>query len=332
MRMKAAMITTSHLRTKLKVIFYAGIRRGWGSFVWICKIIIPISFFVAMLQWSGWLYQADFLLNPLMKLISLPSEAALPILSGMLINNYVVIAVITVVPFTTEQMTLIAIFTMIAHNLITEGIIQFKAGASLIKITLVRIIVAIITVLIVSQFLGDTTQSITVPADLIAHTPFFEALRVWATDMIGLLAKILAIIMTITITLESLIRLGWNKYLFKFSKPFMKIFGLSDRAAALWVTAVVFGLMYSGAVIFQKAKRQHLTKAELEYLHISIGLNHSIVEDPALFTALGLSAFWMWVPKIVMAAITVHIFRAVKYLKKSSVFRIKRSHGSYENT
>ena len=58
-----------------------------------------------------------------------------------------------------------------------------------------------------------------------------------------------------------------------------------------------------------------LRLAELEHLHISIGINHSMVEDPALLMVLGMNGFWLWVPKLVMAAITVQVFRGVEYLK-----------------
>jgi hypothetical protein len=47
----------------------------------------------------------------------------------------------------------------------------------------------------------------------------------------------------------------------------------------------------------------------LENLHISIGINHSLVEDPALFLSLGLAPFWLWVPRILAAMIVVHSHR-----------------------
>ena len=305
----------SNFRTQLKSGFLAGVKKGLSSFVWICKIAIPVSFLVALLQWTGWLHQLDFLLNPLMSLINLPAEAALPIITGMLVNIYAVIAIITVIPFTIEQMTLIAIFNLVAHSLIVEGVIQHKSGLNVIKATLIRIAVAVLAVLIVSQFLGDTSQSVIVPAELTVHTPFLEVLKVWAVDIIGLLLKIFGIIMFIMILLESLKSLGWIEYSLKFFKPLMRTFGLSDRTAMMWVAAIIFGLFYGGAVIVEEAKKGVLTKEELERLHISIGINHSMVEDPALFTVLGLNAFWMWVPRFIMAIIVVQTYRAVKYLK-----------------
>ncbi len=302
-------------RTQSKRLFLAGVKRGWSSFAWICKIIIPVSFLVTLLQWTGWLNQLDFLLNPLMDLINLPSEAALPIISGMLINIYAAIAVMTALPFTLEQMTLIAVFILICHNLIAEGIIQHKSGLNAIMATLVRITAAILTVLIVSPFLGDTSQSFAVPAGLTVHSPLLEVVKNWATDMVGLLLKILGIVMIITVMLEFSESLRWTERSLKLFRPLMRILRLSDRTAILWVTSAAFGLMYGGAVIIDEARKGVLTREELERLHISIGINHSMVEDPTIFAVLGLNVFWLMVPKLVMAIIAVQTYRAIKYLK-----------------
>ena len=308
---------TSGYLVKLKGAFISGIQKGWGSFLWICKVIIPVSFLVMLLQWSGWLYHAEVVLKPLMGWFGLPSEAALPIISGMTINIYAAIATMTVLPFSIGQMTLIAVFVLIAHNLIMEGLIQHRSGINAARVTLVRLAAAIVTVLIVSQFLGDTSEIISGVASLTTGAPILETMGQWALDTLILLAKIFGIIMAIMIALESLMWLGWTDRLFNISRPLMKIIGLSDRAAMLWVTAVVFGLMYGGAVIQERARKGDLTKAELEHLHISIGINHSMVEDPVLFMALGINGLWLWVPKLVMAAVAVHVFRLAEYLGRS---------------
>jgi len=302
-------------QSQLRSVFLAGIKRGWRSYVWICQIVIPVSFLVTLLQWTGWLNQLSCLFNPLMSLINLPSQAALPIISGMLVNIYVAIAVMTAMPFTIEQMTLIAVFNLICHNLITEGVIQHKSGINVIKITLIRITVAILAVLIVSQFLGDTSQGITVPTPLTAASPLLMVVKDWAINLIALLLKILGILMAVTIMLEFSESLGWTEYSVKFLRPLMRILGLSEQTSTLWVTSAAFGLMYGGAVTIDKARKGVLDKEELERLHISIGINHSMVEDPALFLALALNPFWMWVPKLVMAIIAVQIYRIVRYLK-----------------
>lgn len=275
--------------------------------------MIPISFLVTLLQWTHWLKHLDFLLEPLTSLINLPPEAGLPIIIGILISTYPVIAIITVIPFTIEQMTLIAIFTLISHSLIMEGIIQHKSGLNIIKATLIRLTAAIVAVLVVSQFLGDTGQSVGLPADLMVHTPFLEVIKVWAMDLIGLLAKILGIIMLVMIILESLKSLGWIKYLHRFLRPLMKVLGVSDRTATMCVAAIIFGLLYGGAIIVEETKKGTFTKEELERLHISIGINHAMVEDPALFAVLGLPALLMWGPRFIMAIIAVQTYHAITH-------------------
>ncbi|HAZ31786.1 MAG TPA: iron transporter, partial [Dehalococcoidia bacterium] len=270
----------SNFQRQLRSGFFAGVGKGWSSFLWISKIIIPVSFLVTLLRWAGWLEYLDVLLEPLMNLINLPPEAGLPIVTGMLLGTYSVIAIITVIPFTIEQMTLIAIFTLISHALIMEGIIQHKSGLNIIKASVIRLTAAIVAVLVVSQFLGDTSRSVAMPVDLAAHAPFTALLYVWGRDMAGLLAKVFGIIMLVMIILESLKSLGWIEYSLKFFRPLMRILGLSDRTAMMCVAAIVFGLMYGGAIIVEEAKKGSLTKEELERLHISIGINHAMIEDP----------------------------------------------------
>jgi hypothetical protein len=306
----------SEFRSQLKTGLRTGIKKGWSSFVWICKIIVPVSFLAALLQWSGWLGHLDFLLHPLMNVINLPAAAALPIIVAMTVSFYAGIAIMVVLPFTIEQIILIALFITIAHMLIVEGIVQHKSGLNIIKATLVRIGAAILSVFVVSQFFADTGQSISLPASLATQAPFIEVLKGWAIDTLRLCGRIFIIIMLVMMALYASESSGWIKYLVKFFRPLMKILGLSDRAVTMWVTGAGFGLLYGSAVIMEEAKKGNLTKEELEHLQVSIGVNHSIVEEPALFLALGVNPLWLLIPRFVIATITVHTLRGVQYLKK----------------
>lgn len=309
----------SDFRTRLRTGLLTGIKRGWSSFIWISKIIIPVSFVTALIQWTGWLSQLDFLLHPLMNLINLPAAAALPIIVAMTVSFYGAIAIMVVLPFTIEQITLIALFMTIAHMLIVEGIVQHKSGLNIIKATLVRIGAAILTVFVVSQFFTDTGQSIGLPDSIAVHAPFIEVLKSWAIDTLILCGRILVIIMLVMMLLYCSESLGWIKYLVKFFRPLMKILGLSDQAVTMWVTGAGFGLLYGSAVIIEEAKKGALTKEELEHLHISIGVNHSVVEETALLLALGINPFWLLIPRFITSAIAVHTLRALRYIKNKLV-------------
>ena len=304
-------------KAQLKTGFIAGLKSGWRSFVWMCEIVIPISFLVTLLQWSGWLDKIDFVLNPLMSFLHLPSQAALPIISGMLINIYAVIAVVTVLPFTAAQMTLIAIFTLICHNLIMEGIVQYRSGINVIKATLTRITAAVLTVFVVSQFFGDTSHSIVMSSALPTHTPLLDIMTTWARDTGILLLKVFGIIMFIMLLLEISRVLGWIDRVLIVFKPMMRVLGLSGRTAIMFVAGIIFGLLYGGAIIVAEGKKETLTREEVEYLHVSLGINHAMIEDPALFAVLGVNIFWLWIPRLIMAIIAVQVYRGIRYLRKA---------------
>ena len=305
----------SEFRAQLKTGLRTGSKKGWRNFVWICKIIVPVSFAVALLQWSGWLSQIDFILHPLMSAINLPAAAALPIIVAMTVSFYAGLAIVAVLPFTVEQIILIALFMTIAHMLIAEGIVQHKSGLNVIKATLVRIGAAALSVFVVSHFFTDTSQSISLPASLATQAPFAEVLKDWAIDTLGLCGRVFVIIMLVMMALYASESLGWIKYLVRSFRPLMKILGLSDRAATVWVTAAGFGLLYGSAVIMEEAKKGALTREELEHLQISIGVNHSVVEESLLFTAFGVNPLWLLITRFVTATIAVHSLRAVRYLR-----------------
>ncbi len=303
------------LRSQLRTGIIAGIKRGWRSFLWISRIVIPVSLLTTLLVWSGLLEHLSFLFSPMMNFINLPFQAAIPIISGMLTNLYVAIAAMTAMPFSVEQMTLIAVFTLICHNLITEGIIQHKSGINIVKITLIRIAAATLTVLAVSLFLGDTSEPVTAAAVPVAAEPLPTVMKEWAVDLLVLLARILGIITAVMVVLELSESLGWTERAVRFLRPLMRVLGLSEQTATLWVTSGGFGLMYGGAITIDKVRKGILSKDELERLHLSIGINHSMVEDPALFLVAGVNPFWLWVPKLITAIIAVHLYRAIRYLR-----------------
>jgi len=273
------------------------------------KILAPISFLTALLEYSGWINKIDFLLEPGMNLLNLPPIAALPLIAGMLTGIYGGIASMVVLSLTNNEMTLIAIFLLTSHNLIQEGIIQGKSGLNPVKATLFRLTASIVTVIIVSQFLAsEPAELVEKSAFVSTHPSFLIMLKSWFVATLYLSLKIFAIIMVLMILLETMKIFSMIQHIVKILSPLLKAMGLDNKVGILWLTATVFGIAYGGAVIVEEAKEEHLTKKELERLHLSIGINHSMIEDPALFLSLGLSAFWLWIPRFITAIIAVHLF------------------------
>jgi len=297
-------------RIKLTAGIRAGLKKGWGGFIWMMKIVVPISLFTAILDWSGLLIHLDIILKPLMGLLDLPPAAALPLLIGMLSSVYGGIASMVVLPFSTAQMTLMAVFLLTCHALIPEGIIQGQSGIHPLKATLVRIGAAIVTVLLVVPWVGSSTVMPTASGGLPFVQPdFWEMIRHWAWTTLRLTVKIFFIIMALLTLLELLKSFELIHPFVRALGPFLRLMGLDQKVGYLWMTAVIFGLTYGGAIIVEEAKNGHLSRDDLELLHLSIGTNHSMVEDPPLFLPMGIHPFWLYVPRLVMAIVIVRMVR-----------------------
>ncbi len=287
-----------------------GISKGWDGFVWMIQIIVPVSLLTSLLAWSGWLREIDFIVQPLMNAISLPAMAALPLVIGMFAGIYGAIAAMVVLPMNQAEMTLVAIFSLMAHNLIQEGIIQARSGIHPVKATVFRLIAACLTVMAVAALMGYLPSGEAAAAGPVpARGPLGRALLEWLVATVKLSAIIFIVIMALLSVLEIMKSLGWIHPIVRACAPVLRLMGLNEKVGILWMTAVVFGLSYGGAVIVEEARQGHLTREDLETLHLSIGMNHSMVEDPSYFVALGLHPAWLYLPRLAAAILTVWLIR-----------------------
>lgn len=303
-----------------------GALKGLSGFLWMAKIVVPVSYGTALLAWTGVLDAITVLLKPFMHHLGLPAIGAVPLIVGGLTSVYGGIAAMSVLPFTSGEMILLANFILICHNMIQETIIQSQSGIRAWKAVLVRVAAAVATVYVLQFFLGTTPQNVAPEAmPQAASQSFMDMTLTWIVATGKLCLKIFGIIMGIMIVLETAKAHNWIEWIVKAVRPLLRVMGLSHRVGVLWMTAVVFGLAYGGAVIVEEAKNAALTRRELEALHLSIGVNHSMVEDPMLFVPLGLPPFWLWVPRLVTAVCITWCLSLGTYLLSSRARSMSRS-------
>jgi hypothetical protein len=294
--------------TTVRPAISRGLRKGNSGFWWMLRILVPISFLTLLLDFSGLLGRMDGLLAPVMGILSLPPAAALPLLVGMLTGIYGAVAAMAVLPLTPDQMTLIAIFLLISHGLPQETLVQAKSGIRPFKAVAFRLIASVLTVLAVAPFL-DPTAPVSGAAEAAgaAKPAFVPALTAWGLSTGRLALQILVIITAIMVALELLKVYRLLPRLLRLMTPILRLMGLDGRVGMLWLTAGIFGIIYGGAVIVEEAKESGLDEETLTRLHLSIGINHAMIEDPALFLALGIGAFWLWIPRLVSAIVAVRL-------------------------
>jgi hypothetical protein len=255
-----------------------GLRKGWAGSLWMYKILIPVSFLTFLLKVSLVLDRLDGLLGPAMKFMHLPAKAVMPLLAGMLTGIYGGIAAMSVLSFTVRETTLIAVFLLISHGLIQESIIQGKAGMYPLKAAFLRIATSIVVV----WFIGLVWQGGNMfnQLSLVAgthQTAFWPALKAWCLQTVYLSLQIFLILIAIM--------------------------------------TVMFGISYGAAVIVEETRNGKISKDDLEDLHLSIGINHAVIEDPLLFLPLGIHPLWLWIPRLISAFAAVHVVRLVRNLR-----------------
>jgi hypothetical protein len=77
-----------------------------------------------------------------MRLAGLPGEAALPVVTGMLVNFYAALGIILALGLSAWQITTVAIMLCCCHELVLESAIIKKAGIPAWPILAIRLLTA----------------------------------------------------------------------------------------------------------------------------------------------------------------------------------------------
>jgi hypothetical protein len=286
-----------------------GLRKGMSGYLWMLKVLVPVSLATALLDYSGWLYGLDPVLAPLMGVIGLPPAAALPILVGMAAGIYGCIAALAMLSLSPEHMTIVTVFVLIAHSLPQEAVIQAKSGIHFLKSTGVRLLAAFLSCLAVAWILHPAHGELAAAGAAIPRTALELApfLLKWGLDMARLGLKILVIIVGVMVLIELLKAYNLVDRCASFFAPVLGIMGLHRRTGLLWLTGALFGLVYGAAVIVEQSRELNINREEIEKLQLSIGINHAMIEDSLLFLPFVVSPVYAWLPRLVAAIAVVYL-------------------------
>lgn len=305
------MKTTKNNLSIIKSGIREGLKKGWSGLIWLLKIIIPISFATALMVHFGVIHKLDFLLTPVMTFLSLPASAALVLVIGLFTGIYGTVAALSVIPFSMDHMILIAVFSLIAHNLIQESLVQGNSGINPFFAGFFRLIMAVVVTFFCSKIMGVTPvtgHEASTEAVAAATVPFAQMLGQWGWGTAKLVFQIFCIIMPLMVVLEIFKLFKIIDTITRLTAPFLKVMGLDRSCGMLWLTASLFGLAYGAAVLVEETQTQSFDKHELTKLHLSIGVNHAMIEDPALFLPLGLPVLWLWIPRLMAAMLIVWLY------------------------
>jgi hypothetical protein len=282
------------------------------SALWILKMMIPISLGVVLLQHFGIIEQISEVTSPLFKLVGLPGEAALVYITAALVNIYSAIAVISTFSFDARAITMLAISSLIAHNLIVETAVQRKTGSSAWAMLSVRLGLSVISLVIMNLVL-PSSSGVLVQSGIVEKPALLDALHKWLTSSIFLSFKIVVLVFALNLLQQILKKLGIIEILSKLLRPLLSVLGLPNRTSFLWIVANTLGLAYGAAVMISEVEKKNIEKEEADLLNYHVAVSHSNLEDLFLFAAIGASVFWMLVLRVGLAALIVWVVRLTLY-------------------
>ncbi len=296
----------------------SGMEKGWSGLIWLLKILVPISFLTALLVHFGVIYRLDFLLTPAMNWLGLPPSAALVLVIGLFTGIYGTVAALSVMVFSMDHMILMAVFTLISHNLIQESIVQGNSGINPFVAAAFRLIMAFVVTFVCAKIMGVTQDlGSAVVMDSLGKTgPFVPMLQNWGMGTAKLALQIFCIIMPLMVLLELAKIFNIIQMITRLFSPVVTFLGLDRSCGMLWLTAAVFGLAYGSAVIVEETRANQYDKEALTKLHLSIGVNHAMIEDPILFLPLGIPPFWLWIPRLIAAIGVTYLFSAFSFARR----------------
>jgi hypothetical protein len=277
--------------------------------IWIVKITLPISLLVSLLAYFGIVGLIAEFLNPVFGIIGLPGEASLVFITSLFLNIYSAIAVITQLPLTIREITILAVMCLIAHNIVVETAVQVKTGSKAWQIIALRLSMAISAGFLLNLILPESITGLTSYTSQSAVSSLKEMFLAWGVTAIFLTIKIVVLVTALTILQQLLKEFGVIKIISKLLSPLLRVFGLPQSTSFLWIVANILGLTFGSAVMVEEVKSGSITKHDADLLNYHIAISHSNLEDLLLFAAIGISVPWLLFPRLFIAAIVVWIRR-----------------------
>lgn len=302
-----SIIEKSSLNNRISNCVKEAIPPALKTGLWLLSITVPVSFLVFILKITGILQIIAHFFTPIFSFMGLPGESAIVFTTACLLNVYSSIAVIQTLGLAGRVVTILALMCLISHNLPVESMVQKRTGSSAIKMILIRLFSGFAGAVILNKMLPPDSPGI---SEIFAKTSvpavgFTVEFQLWAVGMLRLCIKIMVLITLLMIFQRILEEFGVTGFLSRILKYPLMLLGVPHQAAFLWIVANTLGLAYGSGVMMDHIKRGKISRSNVNILNYHVAISHSLLEDTLLFVAIGVSAWWITIPRLALAAVVV---------------------------
>jgi len=279
------------------------------SFV-LFKIMVPIIIVVKALQELGAIEHVAAPLGPVMEAIGLPASLGLAWLAAILSSIYAGIAVFYTLSagglsLDVGQVTVFGVLLLFAHNLLVEGQVTKRCGASFWGQNALRVFGGLACAFLLHRIFvaGGIFSG---PARMLLAPPEPQAtLWGWALGEAWGLCKIFFIILGLMALMRLLGALGVTRLLERILTPFLRLMGIGPAAATLTVAGMVMGLVYGSGLIIHETQTGQVPKKDVFAAVSLMSLSHALIEDTTLVGLMGASLWGSLFARLVFSLVAV---------------------------
>lgn len=301
-----------------------GLLSGLATTWTLGKIIFPITLFVTLLGYTPVLDWIANLIAPVMNLIGLPGEAAIPLVIGNVLNLFAGIGAILSLELTVKEVFILAIMLSFSHNLIVESAVATKVGIKVAPIIAVRLFLAFFSAFVINLvWSGGSEQAIYGLASASATTA--EATGWGAIILVGLetafwgVIQLAVIVIPLMLVVQIMRERGWLNVISKWLAPLTRLIGVDRNTSVTLASGLTIGLAYGAGVMIEAVKQDRVRKKDLYIVFIFLVACHAVVEDTVVFLVLGIPVWPLLLIRLVTALLlTIVISRIWTQLEKKN--------------
>ncbi|WP_324668140.1 hypothetical protein [Geochorda subterranea] len=282
------------------------------------RIVVPVYMLVVLLEATGWIGAVTGWVERPLGWLGIAEPAVLPLLVGLFSALYAAIGTMASLGLTPEQALPVVLFLNFAHALPMEVAVASRCRVDPWRITAVRLAMAAAAALLAPLLVPLLPQAAPgmggaavapsspplAPAEAATVPPLAGALVEGLRGLMRLLALLVAVLAPATLAMAWLEHRGLLDRWSAGVGPWMRRLGLSGDAAFPVLAGLFLGLVYGAGVLIDRMGSGRLSEQEAWRVFVLLAACHSVLEDPFIFTAVGVGPHIL-LPVRVAAAVVV---------------------------
>jgi len=200
---------------------------------------------------------------------------------------------------------------LICHALPMEWAVLHKMGARATRITIIRFVVSLLAGAAYALLYREQMAVVQPAPAAAAETakvllPFLLATGLDCAKLLGL---VLAIIVPATVLSEWLRAKNLMPKIANIFSSRLGRFNPGEGTILPLLIGLIFGIVYGGGAMIGLSQAGVVKPSEARTVGLFLGLCHSLIEDPAVYIAIGASWFWLLVVRTILAIILTPLLR-----------------------